>query len=242
MDIKDVRRVVHFGVPSDLPQYVQETGRAGRDGKQARAIIIRHRYALSGSSSISSDMKKYLNMKDGCRREALVSAFGEVTTVPKQFWCCDLCPTHCCSCAAAIECNHSDKHCFCLSNCSLTTLEKPSPKSKAVICRTPASTTAREDLECALNELRSTHTTVPDNVSSIYPELIRNIISQATTIETADHIRELGAYNLSDARNILDILEQFFPKGCDLDTCLTQVTLTSSESDFHCSSSCSESD
>ena len=32
VDCKDIRRVTHWGYPSDKEQYIQETGRAGRDG------------------------------------------------------------------------------------------------------------------------------------------------------------------------------------------------------------------
>lgn len=39
----DVRLVVHFGLPSTLEEYYQESGRAGRDGKPARALIIFNR-------------------------------------------------------------------------------------------------------------------------------------------------------------------------------------------------------
>lgn len=39
VDIPDIQRVIHWGIPSDVEEYVQESGRAGRNGELAQAII-----------------------------------------------------------------------------------------------------------------------------------------------------------------------------------------------------------
>ncbi len=57
VDCRDIRCIVHWGVPSDVEQYVQETGRAGRDGLQAHAVLHQGkigRHAREG-------MKKYVD-------------------------------------------------------------------------------------------------------------------------------------------------------------------------------------
>lgn len=42
IDLPDIRHVIHAGMPQNLEQYVQETGRAGRDDKSAQATMIFH--------------------------------------------------------------------------------------------------------------------------------------------------------------------------------------------------------
>ena len=40
IDCAGVREVVHVGAPDDVESYIQETGRAGRDGQAALAMLL----------------------------------------------------------------------------------------------------------------------------------------------------------------------------------------------------------
>lgn len=40
IDVPDIRTVVHLGVPGSIESYVQETGRAGRDGDASTVVLI----------------------------------------------------------------------------------------------------------------------------------------------------------------------------------------------------------
>ncbi len=42
IDKRDFRYVVHFQTPASIEQYVQEAGRAGRDGRRAHCILLHH--------------------------------------------------------------------------------------------------------------------------------------------------------------------------------------------------------
>lgn len=42
VDCKGVHRIVHYGPSKNVEAYVQETGRAGRDGRQSHAYILYH--------------------------------------------------------------------------------------------------------------------------------------------------------------------------------------------------------
>ncbi len=43
IDCKDVRQIIHVGLPDDVSSYIQETGRAGRDGISSMVTLLRAR-------------------------------------------------------------------------------------------------------------------------------------------------------------------------------------------------------
>lgn len=68
---KDIRYVIHYHLPGDLESYVQEIGRAGRDGKQSIAILLYclgdeniQYQILKGSLPTVSDIKYYAEHKE----------------------------------------------------------------------------------------------------------------------------------------------------------------------------------
>ena len=63
VDCKGVHRIVHYGPSKNVEAYVQETGRAGRDGRQSHAYILYHGILLN---HVEGDIKSVLKT-DGCR-------------------------------------------------------------------------------------------------------------------------------------------------------------------------------
>lgn len=105
IDKPDVRFVAHLDMPKTIEAYYQETGRAGRDGEPANALllyglqdVIKLRQMLAESQG-SEEFKRVehhrLNAMLGlceittCRREALLRYFGEA--LPKPCGNCDTC-------------------------------------------------------------------------------------------------------------------------------------------------------
>jgi superfamily II DNA helicase RecQ len=39
IDVPNIRVVIHWGPSNDIESYVQETGRGGKDGRPAKAIL-----------------------------------------------------------------------------------------------------------------------------------------------------------------------------------------------------------
>ena len=56
INCQSIARIIHWGLPSNTEEYVQETGRAGRDGSDAEAILYRGKTGRHASES----MKAYL--------------------------------------------------------------------------------------------------------------------------------------------------------------------------------------
>ena len=208
MDIPDIRRVIHYGAPSDTEEYLQETGRAGRDGKRSEAIILYHRYALSGH--VSAEIKDYMKTKK-CRRQVLLAIFNE-TYDSKLLHCCDNCDASysCCSCPLK-ECSHSEQLCYCVKFCFAYGFAKPSATSEAthVSCRSRIVGESYSKCVTEIKNLRSNLKTVPSNVCNIYPELVENIMKNHTSIGSAKDILEMGAFSLADAQKILGVLNNY---------------------------------
>ena len=43
IDKRDIRCIVHYDLPGTLEAYYQEIGRAGRDGRMSRAVLLYNR-------------------------------------------------------------------------------------------------------------------------------------------------------------------------------------------------------
>lgn len=101
VDCPDIRRVIHWGIPTTLEEYVQETGRSGRDGEASVAIL----YQGVGGRNATAKVKAYLVNTITCRRRLLFQEFllySESSIEVSGCQCCDLCLLICtcssCSC------------------------------------------------------------------------------------------------------------------------------------------------
>ena len=91
MDIVDIRQVIHFGVPGRAEDYVQQSGRGGRDGMPVKAMVIRNRL-FPGTTQ---EMKMFVSSDSTeCRRKLLFEIFcgvHSVGAVEPLCNCCDVC-------------------------------------------------------------------------------------------------------------------------------------------------------
>lgn len=94
VDCPDVRQVVTFGVTEDVETYIQQIGRAGRDGKPALALLLN---LSSSKKKVSNNMKDYGKNSEICRRKVLFSDIDDYVHKEKlpKCLCCDICGREC---------------------------------------------------------------------------------------------------------------------------------------------------
>ncbi len=80
VDCPCVRQIIHWGIPEDVEMYIQESGRAGRDGESARAIIVKHPCDLNLKRT-SQQMIDFCTSTAQCRRSILYSDFPRIVVI-----------------------------------------------------------------------------------------------------------------------------------------------------------------
>ena len=90
VDCPDVRRIIHWGASNDIEAYLQETGRAGRDGLPAQALLF-----PTTNRFMDENMKEYVHNKDTCRRHLLLQDFDGHVEYTRNCSCCDICKQRC---------------------------------------------------------------------------------------------------------------------------------------------------
>ena len=121
VNCQNVQSIIHFGPSKNIECYVQESGRAGRNGNQSTCIVLYHGMLLS---HCSQEMKELVLSEDECRRKVLMNAFG--------YSCQKLEPKHSC-------CDNCVKVCQCLDCPSCVGLSVP--EDNTVMCSVIAKKT-----------------------------------------------------------------------------------------------------
>jgi ATP-dependent DNA helicase RecQ len=100
VDKADIRTVIHRDCPPSVEAYLQESGRAGRDGLQSKAILLWgpddeaaiRRAGPGAAGKRLSELLDYARDTAHCRREALLKMLNyEGNPESPETQCCDVC-------------------------------------------------------------------------------------------------------------------------------------------------------
>ena len=102
VNIPNIRRVVHYGIPRDTEEYIQEVGRGGRDKEKFEAIMLYKSFQLA---ACDDEIKSYVrNPSNQCRRKSIMRFFKERCNSPSLGHdCCDICTKAC-------DCGNEEMH------------------------------------------------------------------------------------------------------------------------------------
>ncbi|XP_062621809.1 ATP-dependent DNA helicase Q1-like [Saccostrea cucullata] len=92
-DLQHVERVIHVGSPMNMEAYIQQVGRAGRNGKQCIAVIFFNNSDL-GRQGVSKSVKDFCKNDSECRKTVINAYFGFTcndSMATERPLCCDVC-------------------------------------------------------------------------------------------------------------------------------------------------------
>ena len=216
VDLKNIRQIIHIGVPCSMEEYFQEAGRAGRDGLPSSAHMFYNAYDISkAKKALSPVMREYVKT-DKCKREMIMSYFG-FSPLPLKgelHECCD----------------YHKKRCNC-ENCLLSNIASLMDPLLAYNLTTQAqdkeipsthlTTEEKNELNAELVQFRLSlpgqgRTSVGSTSLSngVTTELINQIVDRAHTFSSAGDIEEcLPIFSHSHAISIWNIVKQYVKKG-----------------------------
>ena len=111
VNLRDVRQVIHYGPSRQVDDFVQEMGRAGRDGKPAKSLLFFTGHQLK---TCEDTMKLYANGND-CLHKVLLAKFGATassTNVAHD--CCVICHAACKCLGTVVKWNYQSTSQFIL--------------------------------------------------------------------------------------------------------------------------------
>jgi len=92
VDCKQVHQTVHFGPAKNVECYMQESGRAGKDGAQSTAFLL---YQGMQLMHVDKDTKDYVKSNEYRRKHLLRYFDVECTPLDPLHLCCDNCSVSC---------------------------------------------------------------------------------------------------------------------------------------------------
>ncbi|CAG2201580.1 unnamed protein product [Mytilus edulis] len=191
-DAPDIRRIIHFGVPNSLETYMQEVGRAGRNGKDSSAIMYFNNYDIGNNMPLEPKMKDFI-MTSECRWKFLSDFFGvHFDRTVLHHNCCDNCELAC-MCELCKEPLHADD--------SNDYEAKKPKKPRLAMNKKKILITMLQQYFDAENEATGFPINIPK--TGLSSDLLNSIINSVHEIKNKDQVLNINQHlSISFAENI----------------------------------------
>ena len=221
VNIPNVERVCHFGIPDTIEEYVQEIGRAGRDRRKSYNILYFKSYHLA---HCDDSMKAFIkNPENKCRRAMVAMHFKmKHAKVFPLHDCCDVCTEKC--------------------DCSLFSCKDGPYMAQPAIteCNAPMRTVEDDERQLLweiLNELKDS-TNASGSIfgsnnlmAEIDDNLIKELVNSCKYIFTTSYLMEnFPIFNSGTAQQILTVFKDVFGDIEEVEFC-TAMELSKFEED-----------
>ena len=206
VNIPDIQRIIHYGVPGDMEQYVQEVGRGGRDGGQALAVLKYTSYHLS---NCDATMRQYVK-GDGvkCRRDFICGYFKEkAKKMSVKHVCCDLCSNNC-MCGECKEEKEDERM-----------VEAPSVGMRRSV-EDSERVLLEDTLRALQKDFRKQSVLGSGALTSLNDSLLQDIISNFESIFTVKFLMEnFAIFDKSLAQEVITVFSDVFGDIKELEYC-----------------------
>eukprot|EP00794_Sanderia_malayensis_P021152 gene21152-23232_t len=184
VNCKYMSRVIHFGASRCMESYLQECGRAGRNGELSTCYLYHNGILMKRSGE---DMKDYV-ISNTCRRKEITKTFPDTTTNSLGCACCDICLKDC-PCGS---CNFPET----------LLLRKEEPEGD-LQCRTVSEC----EKELLIEQLRTyMRNILPDEIKSCTPVSYPNIFCEFGHVQLSQVIEHCDKiFTLADVKKYVEI-------------------------------------
>lgn len=94
LNAPSIQRIIHCRPPTTMEKYIQEIGRAGRNGQPSEALLYFNNSDISKARKrLTNAMVEYCKNDSKCLREVLLKYFGfdHVLYAGDKEYCCSFC-------------------------------------------------------------------------------------------------------------------------------------------------------
>eukprot|EP00794_Sanderia_malayensis_P016435 gene16435-18070_t len=211
VDCKDLYHIIHFGPPGDIDDYLQESGRAGRDNPQSHAILVLYPRCTSGK--VSQEMKLYAKNSEVCRRQAVLKLFPKSklpVDIAKHSYC-DICSSSCTCAACDGPASEPFKSFFEVAISKNALVESPQSTLQKVYISDEGEDFLKQNLFMLRHSLlsESSNSIIGNDISSGFPLCaIEEILAKANIVSSAHQVwLHSSLFDLSLAAKIYSLIE-----------------------------------